>query len=57
MKVGANLNSQGYGIGMPMDSDLKWVILYRSLIFQFFKSEKPNLVSENISRSPALVLS
>lgn len=23
MKVGANLNSQGYGIGMPMDSDLK----------------------------------
>jgi len=23
MKVGANLNSQGYGIGMPLDSDLK----------------------------------
>ena len=23
MKVGANLNTQGYGIGMPLDSDLK----------------------------------
>jgi hypothetical protein len=26
MKVGSNLDSKGYGIATPVDSELKWVI-------------------------------
>ncbi len=30
MKVGANLDSKGYGIGTPLGSDLRWVSLTKN---------------------------